>query len=151
MMAESLYPVLNLPPLIPVGHVDEDKEYKQSVNFDYDTGDFVLDGSNRMVLVDGKEAFIQWCLKQCVTERYTKLAYSDSVGVEIQTAIKSVNDIESVKSIIQRAITEALMVNPATEYVRDFSFSWDGSDSLYVQFIVKGKPWVEDMTLTVSY
>ncbi|WP_027406158.1 DUF2634 domain-containing protein [Anaerovibrio sp. RM50] len=150
-MAENLYPVVNLPTLIPPGQVDQEQVYKQSVAFDYDTGDFVLDGANKMVLASGKDTFIQWCLKQCVTERFTKLAYSNSVGVEIQEGIKSVTDVEGVESIIQRTVTEALMVNPITEYVREFEFQWDGSDSLYVRFVVKGKPWAEDITLTVAY
>jgi hypothetical protein len=34
------------------------------------------------------------------------------------------------------------MVNPRTEYVRGFEFTWTG-DSIYCEFIVKGKEWEE--------
>ena len=50
---------------------------------------------------------------------------------------------------IERTVTEALMVRPATEYVKDFVFEHDG-DSLKVTCTVKGKEWNED-TISVSY
>ncbi len=51
-------------------------------------------------------------------------------------------DKEAVESALERTITEALMVNPRTEYVRGFEFIWD-SDGLHCEFIVKGKEWEE--------
>jgi len=42
------------------------------------------------------------------------------------------------------------MVNPETEYVKNFRFVWEGADSLLVSFVVKGHEWDEDM-LTVAY
>lgn len=144
----SIYPVLKLPSLTTPGLTAEQKTYKRSLKFDYTTGDFVRDGANRLVLATGHEAFLQWCLKQCITERNTKLAYSSKIGVEIESAAKKETSIIAVESIIQRTITEALMVNPATEYVRNFDFSWDGSDSLKVSFLVKGKEWAEESHLT---
>jgi len=65
------------------------------------------------------------------------------------SAIKE-SDAESVKSSIERTITECLMVNPVTEYVKNFSFSIDG-DHLFVSFVVKGKNWAEEIPLKVGY
>ena len=58
------------------------------------------------------------------------------------------DDEKTVESMVQRTITDALMVNPRTEYVRDFSFSWDG-DNMTCQFKVKGINWDEVITITI--
>ena len=114
---------------------DSEKKYRSAPLFDFQTGDFVRDGAGRIVMADGKEAFAQWCLKVCVTERGTKLAYSDKIGTEIMSAVKE-SDAESVKSSIERTI--------------NFSFSIDG-DHLFVDFVVKGKNWAEEIALKVGY
>ena len=44
---------------------------------------------------------------------------------------------KAVESAIERTISEALMVNPRTEYVRQFEFVWNG-DAVSVSFVVKG-------------
>lgn len=149
-MGQSLYPTFKLPAVVADRQQSKKKSYKQSFFFDYATGDFLRDGANRLVLAEGREAFCQWCLKQCVTERGTKLAYSDKIGVEIVKAAQEESDVKAIESAIQRTITEALMVNPETEYVKNFRFAWGGADSLLVSFVVKGHEWDED-TLTVSY
>jgi hypothetical protein len=58
-------------------------------------------------------------------------------------------DIEAVKSAVERTITEALMVNKATEYVRDFEFTYSPSE-LKVEFTVKGRDW-EEIRLAAYY
>lgn len=148
-MANSIYPTFNLPTMTDSSPVQEQQIYKPAPMFDFESGDFVRDGANRIVLADGQEAYMEWCLKQCVTERNTRLAYSEKIGVEIISAAKN-NDIIAIESAIERTITEALMVNPATEYVRNFAFSWEGGDSLHVSFVVKGRQWKEQ-TLSVTY
>jgi len=145
----NLYPTVNLPSLMKPQISDSEKKYRSAPLFDFQTGDFIRDGAGRIVMTNGKEAFAQWCLKVCVTERGTKLAYSDKIGTEIMSAVKE-SDAESVKSSIERTITEALMVNPVTEYVKNFSFSIDG-DHLFVDFVVKGKNWAEEIALKVGY
>ena len=145
----NLYPTVNLPSLMKPQISDSEKKYRPAPLFDFQTGDFLRDGACRIVMADGKAAFAQWCLKVCVTERGTKLAYSDKIGTEIMSAVKE-SDAESVKSSIERTITEALMVNPVTEYVKNFSFSIDG-DHLFVNFVVKGKNWAEEIALKVGY
>lgn len=149
-MANRLYPTFKLPSVALDAETAARRSYKQSFSFDYATGDFVRDAAGRPVLAEGREAFCQWCLKQCVTERGTRLSYSDKIGVEIVAAVRDATDIRAVESRIRRTITEALMVNPETEYVKDFSFAWNGADSMEVSFLVKGHEWDEDR-LTVAY
>ena len=146
----NLYPTFNLPTIRANGEQAKKRTYKPSLYFDFDVGDFVLDQAHRPILAEGREAYCQWCLKQCITERNTRLAYSDKIGVEVIKAAREETDIKAVESSIQRTITEALMVNPATEYVKGFYFEWDGADSLRVTFTVKGHEW-EETQLQVTY
>lgn len=100
----SLYPTFKLPKMALRQRKPAEKTYKQAPMFDYDTGDFVRDGANRIVMANGKEAYMEWCLKQCVTERGTKLAYSDKIGVEIVKATTGASDSDAVQSDIERTI-----------------------------------------------
>ncbi len=58
------------------------------------------------------------------------------------------DDVETVESMVQRTITEALMVNPRTEDVLDFEFSWEG-DSMHCKFKVKGVDCDKEITITI--
>ena len=137
-MSEALFPVFEVPEIIPEGS-EYDNRYKPSVKWDVEKGDFARDSAGRMVECDGKEAFMIWCFKTAQTERYAYLAYPDSIGVEMEAALED-DDEKTVESMIQRTITDALMVNPRTEFVRDFIFSWDG-DEMHCSFHVKGIEW----------
>ena len=145
----NLYPTFNLPKINSPFRTKEEETYRLAPLFDFEKGDFVIDGAGRLVMATGREAFAQWCIKVCCTERYSRLAYTDKIGVEIEAAIKE-SDPQAVQSAITKTITDALMINPATEYVRDFQFKWDG-DHLYVTFLVKGKEWQEEDRLTIYY
>ena len=65
-MADQLFPVFDLPEIPDDPEYEE--RYRSSVAFDFDKGDFVRDGSNKMVRADGREAFMQWCWKVIQTE-----------------------------------------------------------------------------------
>lgn len=145
-MSESLFPVFEVPDIIDENSQYE-TEYKRSVKWDVEKGDFVRDGANRMVECDGREAFMIWCFKTAQTERYACLAYPSSIGVEMEAATDD-DDEKTVESMVQRTITDALMVNPRSEYVRDFSFSWDG-DEIHCQFQVKGIGWDDTFIITI--
>ena len=139
-MGETLFPVVEVPELKRENN-RYDQKYKPSVAWDLELGDFVRNGANQLVECEGREAYRIWCVKVTNTERYTCLAYPDSIGVEIEAAIKEKSE-GAVESAIERTITEALLVNPRTEYVRGFSFAWNG-DSLQCSFTVKGADWEE--------
>ena len=137
-MAENgLYPVFDIP---------EDREDEEDVEqrflptplFDFERGDFVRDGSNRIVMVDGRDAFVLWVLKILSTQEGACLSYLEQ-GVDIEGCMAEENRA-AIQNALERSITEALMVNPCTERVYDFSFVWD-TDSVRVSFIVKPKAW----------
>lgn len=145
-MAEQLFPVVEVPDFVPES-TQYDTSYKRSARWDPAIGDFTRDGANRMVECDGKEAFAIWCYKAAQTERYCCLAYPDSIGVEMERALAS-DDEKTVESMVQRTITEALMVNPRTEDVLDFSFAWNG-DTMSCSFCVKGIDWEETIHISI--
>ena len=139
-MADTLFPVFDVPEIDTTSQ-DEHRKYKPSVDFDFDTGDFVRDGAHRMTTSTGKEAFMQWCQKVVMTERDACLAYSTDIGIEGEYALSLV-DHDAVEAALEQTITEALMVNVHTEYVRDFEFTWS-ADEIRIRFAVKGRPWDE--------
>lgn len=131
-MADQLFPVFDLPEIPDDPEYEE--RYRSSVAFDFDKGDFVRDGSNKMVRADGREAF---------------LAYSDDIGTEFED-MEDFPDKDSRESEIERTITDALLVHPATEYVRNFIFDYSSGDAV-VSFIVKGAQWEEEETISTVF
>lgn len=104
-MAEQLFPVFDLPEIPDDPEYEE--RYRASVAFDFEKGDFVRDGSNKMVRADGREAYMQWCWKVVQTEREAFLAYSDEIGTEFEH-MEDFPDRDSRESEIERTITDAL-------------------------------------------
>ena len=145
-MADVLFPVFDVPDFLVEG-TGYDAKYRRSAKWDPAQGDFVRDGANRVVECDGKEAYAVWCFKVAQTERYRCLAYPASIGTEMEAAMAN-DDEKTVESMVQRTVTDALMVNPRTEHVRDFEFSWDGDD-MRCRFRVKGIDWDEEVTITI--
>lgn len=142
---EELFPVFEVPELI--GENSEyDNRYKRSAMWDFEIGDFKRNGAKQIVEADGIEAYRTWCIKTAYTERFSHLAYPSEIGVEMEEARKE-PDEKAVESSIERTITEALMVNPRTEYVRDFKFRWNG-DNINISFLVKGIN-IEEMIIEV--
>ena len=128
----NLYPTFEPPTIVEQEQPQLAPEYPKSYLFDFEKGDFVLDGAGRIVIADGHRAWVQWCVKTVLTERFAYLAYSWNYGAEVEQAIKQ-PDRALVEMEIERTITEALLVDPRTELVRDFAFRWH-ADELYVSF-----------------
>lgn len=142
----TLFPVDDVPE-VTEDEQEYDVEYRRSVQWDMETGDFVRSGANKLIVCDGHEAFRTWCYKVALTERFSCLAYPDELGVELEEALEEEEE-EAVKLMVERTITEAIMVNPRTEYVGDFSFVWF-ADELLCTFSVKGVDLKEEFTITI--
>ena len=128
----NLYPTFESPTIVEQEQPQLAPEYPKSYLFDFEKGDFVLDGAGRIAIADGHQAWVQWCVKTVLTERFAYLAYSWNYGAEIDEALKQPTRA-LVEMEIERTITEALLADPRTYAVRDFSFEWKG-DELYVSF-----------------
>lgn len=144
MEEKMLFPVVEVPE--EESEEEYDAKYCPSVLWDYEKGDFAVDGTGRIAEAEGLEAYIQWCVKTVQTERYTCLAYDDDIGTEMESLDD--DDPLAAESEIERTITEALMIDPRTEDVGDFTFSSEG-DALYCTFSVKGVGF-EERTLTIG-
>lgn len=134
-MAAGLFPVIGVAETINAKD-QYDRQYKPSYQWDFERGDFVRDGANKILTCSGVEAYKTWCMKAVNTERKTCLAYTGEIGAEMISAFRKPSR-KTQESAIERTIRETLMTNPRTEYVRNFSFVWSG-DSVIVRFTVKG-------------
>jgi len=128
----DLYPTFEAPEVV------EQKQpgikYGKSWCFDFQKGDFALDGGGKIRLLDGHRAWVQWCIKTVLTQRYSCLIYGKEYGIETDEVSRQPTRAVT-ESEVARTITEALLVDPRTEAVRDFEFKWNG-DELYVSFTV---------------
>lgn len=135
MSENVLFPVVDSPALTQE-KTDYDLTYKPSIAWDETKGDFVVDGANRGCRSSGTEAYKTWCKKMALTERYACAAYPNELGAELEAALQE-PDHKVVESALERTISEALLVNPKTEYVKGFEFTWNG-DSVSCSFFVRG-------------
>lgn len=133
-MVPNLYPAFDMPELVEQQQTATGPEYPESYLFDFEKGDFARDGAGRVVKADGHRAWVQWCIKAVLTERFACLAYGWDYGTEADKALKQPSRA-MIAAEIERTITEALLADPRTEMVRDFGFRWK-ADELYVSFTV---------------
>jgi hypothetical protein len=136
-MSDSLFPVFQVPSQA-AKQAEQKRKYRPAPLFDLEKGDFVLNGANQPVYGDGYDAWVLWCTKTIMTQRWAHLGYSSNAGIETDEAF-SEPDRDAVQSTFERTITEALLADPAgrTQYVRDFRFTWE-ADSLFLTCLVVG-------------
>lgn len=139
-MAETnnLFPVFDVPGIL----VDDEKpkaEYKPAPLWDFDSGDFILNGAGQPIYGTGYDAWVLWCNKTIYTQRYALEAYSTNAGIEADEAFKQ-PDRAARENYFERTITEALLADPMgrTVQVKDFAFEWE-TDSLTITCTVIGR------------
>jgi hypothetical protein len=130
-MANNLFPVFDVPSELAVD-LQEQQLYKPAPLFDMESGEFVINGARQVLYGSGYDAWVLWCSKTIMTQRWSHLGYSDNSGIETIEAFNE-PDRQAQESAFERTITEALLADPAgrTQQVRDFQFNWH-SDSLYI-------------------
>lgn len=121
--------------------------YRNGIKFDFEAGDFVRDGMNRLVACDGIESWRAWCIKCLQTERYDHLAYSTDFGIETEAAMKSSSRAEA-ESILARQITEAILADPyeRAAYIEDITFDWSAPDTVAASIIIHG---IDDVSIDI--
>lgn len=145
--------------LFPEGYEDEIIEdyddldveargYRPGVAFDWQSGDFIRDGRNRLLEATGVESWQQWCLNCLQTQRYKHLAYSSDFGIDVDEVFSAESPEES-ESILTRQITEALQADPygRTAYVESIEYDWITPDSIQATVTVVG---IADVTIDVT-
>ena len=103
---------------------------------DFAKGDLILDGAGRLVLTgDGYHAWVQWCVKTLLTERYAFMAYRRRYGMEMEKVYRQ-RSRASTELALRSAITEALTTDKRTGAVGSVEFEWVTGDSLDVTIVV---------------
>lgn len=107
------------------GRVEEEMEEEEMPSRTY-----ALDFTNGRVrgMVDGLEAMRQGVYKILQTVRYENLIYSDDYGAEIDR-LQGQNRL-FVQTELKRLVREALLADDRITEVRDFQFTFSGSDVL---------------------
>ena len=140
-MAESkisLFPVFDVPSTL-AEDIENRERYAPAPLWDVERGDFVTDGANRTIYSSGYDAWVLWCTKSILTQRWAHASYGDSIGVETEQALGE-SDRKAAESALERTVTEALLADPVgrTVQVRDFTFRWE-ADSLWIECAVFGR------------
>lgn len=122
--------------------------YRNGVAYDYELGDFQIDGKNKLIDSNGVDSWKSWCTNCLQTERYNHLAYSTDFGIETEAAFKAETK-DKAESILARQITEAIMADPykRAEYVEKIEFDWTAPDAVVVDVTIQGK---EDVTIDIT-
>ncbi|MBY9080989.1 DUF2634 domain-containing protein [Paenibacillus sp. HN-1] len=98
--------------------------FGRSWRFDYAAGDFIMTPTRKVAAADEKTAWVEWCKKALLTPRYRYVVYSRTHGQDFEDLIGQGYSRAVQESEIQRIVTETLTVDPRTESVSNFSFSW---------------------------
>lgn len=142
-MSNVLFPVFDAPE-----EADEDEDlqaqYAPAPMWDMEKGDFVTDGSGRMLYGSGLDAWALWCVKAVMTQRWAHGAYSENEGIEAEESFAE-PDREAAESSFERTVTEALLADPEgrTVQVRDFEFDWE-PDSLRISCEIVGSDGIAE-------
>ncbi len=137
-MAENLFPVFDMVDILVEQPPMKEQQYMPAPLFDIEKGEFVLNGANQAMYGSGYDAWVLWCTKTILTERFACLAYSHNMGIETDFVF-SRKDKAATEAAFIKTITEALLSDPMgrTQYVSDFDFQWK-DDSVYLTCIVAG-------------
>jgi hypothetical protein len=136
-MPNNLFPVFDVPSTL-AENITVIKKYRPAPLFNIESGDFVLNGAKQSIYGSGYDAWVLWCTKTILTQRWAHYGYSSNAGIEADEAFKE-PDRKAIESAFTRTITEALLADPygRTTSVRNFVFRWL-ADSLYITCSVTG-------------
>lgn len=107
--------------------------YPRTLAFDFDKGEFILNGKGDLKLSTPEESCIAWCHKALNIERYSKLSYSKNMGIETNT-LELYDNNEAKESWLKRTIEETVLADPLKRIlsVDDFVFTYTEPDSVIV-------------------
>lgn len=104
--------------------------FGRSWSFDFENGDFVQTPTGKVANIQDEDAWLEWCQKSIMTDRYMYLIYGRNYGQEYKDLIRRNLSRAGNESEIKRITTECLMVDPRTASVDNFIFNWE-SDGCY--------------------
>jgi len=137
-MTNKLFPVFDVPSVLAEDRKPR-KRYRPAPLFDIESGEFDLTGARQPIYGSGYDAWVLWCTKTILTQRWAYRGYGRNAGIEAEGAFKA-PDRKAQESVFSRTISEALLADPAgrTRAVRNFHFGWL-ADSLHITCEVIGR------------
>lgn len=125
---------------IPSFTSKEVPKYPIGPKFDFEKGDYVLDSAGNVVMATPEETWQQWCIKAISTERFTKRAYSDNMGIETRE-LWLYPEREAKELWLKRTIEETLMSDPwqRTMSVEKITFDYVRPDAVYIEVVIVGR------------
>ena len=143
----NLYPFFQTPTILEETKKNEGV-YKASSYFDFELGDFRMDGGGKMVEASGFDAWKQWCIKTIATQRGAYYNYTSGLGILGEEAMAQTTP-ELQQADLETTIKEALLADPygRTTEVRDFNWTY-GVDSLHMKCTIVGQ---DDRTAQIEH
>ena len=138
-MAQNLFPVFDVPAVLAEDELTIQR-YLPAPLWDFERGDFILDGARKLQYGSGFEAWVLWCIKTVMTQRWAHGGYSTNAGIEAEQGFAE-RSRRAAESVFERTVTEALLADPMgrTTQVRNFRFTWEGGgDSLHIECDILG-------------
>ena len=84
-MTNNLFPVFDVPATLAEDTPHQEK-YNPAPLFDLQGGDFVLNGAKQAIYGSGRDAWVFWCVKTIMTQRWAHYGYSSNAGIEAMEA-----------------------------------------------------------------
>lgn len=114
------------------------------------TRTYKVDSYNKRIIgtTDGQSAIEQAILKNFDTERFTYVIYSKNYGIELEKYIGK--DYDFIRSDLQRAIEECLLVDARIYSINNLQFTQEGLDYMSITMDIETEQGVLTTTLEVK-
>lgn len=114
------------------------------------TRTYKVDSYNKRIIgtTDGQPAIEQAILKNFDTERFVYVIYSKNYGIELEKYIGK--DYDFIRSDLQRAIEECLLVDARIYSINNLQFTQEGLDYMSITMDIETEQGVLTTTLEVK-
>ena len=114
------------------------------------TRTYKVDSYNKRIIgtTDGQPAIEQAILKNFDTERFAYVIYSKNYGIELEIYIGK--DYDFIRSDLQRAIEECLLVDARIYSINNLQFTQEGLDYMSITMDIETEQGVLTTTLEVK-
>lgn len=114
------------------------------------TRTYKVDSYNKRIIgtTDGQPAIEQAILKNFDTERFAYVIYSKNYGIELEKYIGK--DYDFIRSDLQRAIEECLLIDARIYSINNLQFTQEGLDYMSITMDIETEQGVLTTTLEVK-
>ncbi|MGH2351095.1 MAG: DUF2634 domain-containing protein [Chloroflexota bacterium] len=129
MVSTALFPTWPMPQTVAQRQQAQPSvAYPRSYAFDFEAGDFLVDGAGRVPTLDGHRTWAQWVLKTVLTQRFAHLVYSARYGLDLARVLGQPQPAVATAEF-QREVTEALLTDRRTRAVSNVTVTRRGDEA----------------------